>query len=115
MSNHLNSNQQEAVKHTTSPLLVLAGAGSGKTSVITEKISYLIRHCHYKAFHITAVTFTNKAAKEMNSRVRSLLSPKECRGITISTFHTLGLKILRIEASLLQKKKNFSIPQFVFQ
>jgi len=109
MLNKLNLRQQQAIKHRHSPLLVLAGAGSGKTKVITEKIAYLVRHCRMSAFHITAVTFTNKAAKEMNSRIRSILSAKECRGITISTFHTLGLKIIRAEHRLLQKNKNFSI------
>lgn len=83
----LNPEQQQAVEYISGPLLVLAGAGSGKTSVITEKIAYLIQKCHYKANSILAVTFTNKAAKEMKSRVQSRLEGENTRGLRISTFH----------------------------
>lgn len=105
----LNQQQQNAVKHTTGPLLVIAGAGSGKTKVITSKIAYLIGECGYSAKHVTAITFTNKAASEMLERSRKLLSGMETRGLTISTFHALGLKILKRECAHLGYKPTFSI------
>ena len=104
----LNPRQREAVRYIDGPLLVLAGAGSGKTRVITEKIAYLIRECGYKANHIAAVTFTNKAAKEMKERVAKVLGG-EARGLQISTFHSLGLDIIRRELSTLGYKSGFSI------
>ena len=105
----LNPEQRAAVTHVSSPLLVLAGAGSGKTGVITHKIAWLIRERGMHPRHITAVTFTNKAAREMSSRVRSMLKKGESRGLTISTFHTLGLNILRKEHEHLDYKPGFSI------
>ena len=105
----LNSRQKEAVHYISSPLLVLAGAGSGKTSVITRKIAYLIQQCGMKAHHIVAVTFTNKAAKEMKARVASLLRRGEGRGLTVATFHNLGLTIIRKEYQILGYKTGFSI------
>ena len=90
----LNSKQQAAVNHTSSPLLVLAGAGSGKTRVITQKIATLIKQ-GTDARNIVALTFTNKAAKEMKVRVSTLIDKQNTRRLTICTFHTLGLKILR--------------------
>ena len=105
----LNPRQREAVHYVDGPLLVLAGAGSGKTSVITRKIAYLIQHCNIPARHIAAVTFTNKAAKEMNERVRQLVQGKEARGLNVSTFHTLGLNILRKEYRELGYKSGFTI------
>jgi ATP-dependent DNA helicase Rep len=99
----LNPQQQAAVKIIDRPLLVLAGAGSGKTRVITEKIAYLVQQ-GMAARHIAAVTFTNKAAREMKSRVSRLLDDKQSRGLTVSTFHSLGLEILRKEHKTLGYK-----------
>jgi ATP-dependent DNA helicase Rep len=105
----LNPQQAAAVEYTDGPLLVVAGAGSGKTRVITEKIAYLIRQQHIAAHHIAAITFTNKAAREMQLRVKSLLKKEQTRGLQISTFHTLGLKIIRQELKALDYKPGFSI------
>ncbi|NPU91163.1 MAG: DNA helicase Rep [Gammaproteobacteria bacterium] len=105
----LNPRQSEAVKYIDGPLLVLAGAGSGKTSVITRKIAYLIEQCDLPAHRIVAVTFTNKAAREMKERVSHLVKGKQARGLTISTFHNLGLNIIRKELKLLGLKNGFSI------
>ncbi len=105
----LNPQQREAVRYIDSPLLVLAGAGSGKTSVITRKIAYLIEQCGIEARHIAAVTFTNKASREMRERVGQLVRGEAARGLTISTFHTLGLNILRREHQKLGYKSGFSI------
>jgi len=107
--NTLNSKQKQAVKHVHTPVLVLAGAGSGKTRVITEKIAYLIQGCGYKAHNIAAVTFTNKAAREMKSRTKELLPGSTSRGLMVSTFHTLGLKIIRSEAAALDLHSGFTI------
>jgi ATP-dependent DNA helicase Rep len=105
----LNPQQRAAVREVQSPLLVLAGAGSGKTRVITEKIAYLIKQCGMPAKTIVAVTFTNKAAREMRERVSRLLSKDAGRGLVVSTFHTLGMRILKREAKGLGYKSNFSI------
>lgn len=109
MLSKLNSSQKQAVKHIEGPLLVLAGAGSGKTSVITKKIAYLINDCGYKAHNITAVTFTNKAAREMKQRVSHSLPRERTRGLLINTFHTLGLNILQKESVQAGYKPSFSI------
>ncbi|POD90361.1 DNA helicase Rep [Pectobacterium odoriferum] len=105
----LNPSQQHAVEFVTGPCLVLAGAGSGKTRVITNKIAHLIRQCGYQARHIAAVTFTNKAAREMKERVAQTLGRKETRGLMIATFHTLGLEIIKREYVALGMKSNFSL------
>ena len=105
----LNPRQTEAVHYIDGPCLVLAGAGSGKTSVITEKIAYLIKDCGIPARNIFAVTFTNKAAREMKGRAGKLLANKEKRGLSVSTFHNLGLRIIRSELKLLGLKAGFSI------
>ena len=105
----LNPRQQDAVKAISGPVLVLAGAGSGKTRVITEKIAYLITKCNYQARHIAAVTFTNKAAREMKERVGQTLGRQYTRGLTVSTFHTLGLSIIRKEVRQLGLKSGFSL------
>ncbi|MDX1473027.1 MAG: DNA helicase Rep [Reinekea sp.] len=109
MANKLNPRQQESVEYISGPLLVLAGAGSGKTSVITQKIAYLIQECGYKAHNIAAVTFTNKAAREMKARVGKLVKGKQSHGLIVSTFHNLGLNILRKEADAIGLKSNFTL------
>lgn len=105
----LNPRQDEAVKYVSGPCLVLAGAGSGKTRVITNKIAYLVQQCGYKARSIAAVTFTNKAAREMKERVAQTLGKGESRGLMVSTFHTLGLNIIRREFKALGLKAGFSL------
>ncbi|MDT8879148.1 DNA helicase Rep [Halomonas saccharevitans] len=105
----LNPRQQEAVRYIDGPCLVLAGAGSGKTSVITTKIAYLVQECGMSARRIAAVTFTNKAAREMKERVGSMLKGKEGHGLTVSTFHTLGLNIIRSELKALGYRPGFSL------
>ena len=109
LASQLNDKQLEAMKYTQGPLLVLAGAGSGKTSVITRKIAYLVKHCGIPAHRITAMTFTNKAAREMKERVTKLLSREESKGLSVSTFHTFGLNMLRIELPNTPLKATFSI------
>lgn len=109
MPPQLNSAQKAAVQYIQGPLLVIAGAGSGKTQVITEKMMYLIQTCAYPARGIYAITFTNKAAYEMRHRLASKLAPEQRKGIHISTFHTLGLKILKEAASLYGLRPKFSI------
>jgi len=104
----LNPQQQAAVKIIDHPLLVLAGAGSGKTRVITEKIAYLVKQ-GIPARHIAAVTFTNKAAREMKSRVSKLLDDQQSRGLRVSTFHSLGLDILRAEYLTLSYKAGITL------
>ncbi|ELT6289150.1 DNA helicase Rep [Vibrio cholerae] len=105
----LNPRQDEAVKYVSGPCLVLAGAGSGKTRVITNKIAYLVQQCGYKARNVAAVTFTNKAAREMKERVAQTLGKGESRGLMVSTFHTLGLNIIRREFKALGLKAGFSL------
>jgi len=105
----LNPGQNEAVKFVSGPCLVLAGAGSGKTGVICQKIAYLIQKCDYKARNIAAVTFTNKAAREMKERIVKMLGKELTRGLTVSTFHSLGLDIVRREIKTLGYKPGFTL------
>lgn len=105
----LNPRQKEAMLYIDGPCLVLAGAGSGKTSVITRKIAYLIERCDIPARHIAALTFTNKAAREMKERVGHLVKGSAAKGLTVSTFHNLGLNIIRREHKSLGFKPGFSI------
>ena len=105
----LNPMQRKAVLYLDGPCLVLAGAGSGKTRVITQKIAYLLRECGYPARNVVALTFTNKAAREMNDRIRQLVDPRLAKGLIVSTFHSLGLRFLREEAEHAGLKKQFSI------
>ena len=109
MLDGLNKQQREAVKYIDSPLLVLAGAGSGKTSVITRKIAYLVGECSISARNIAAVTFTNKAAKEMRARVSQLVAKQDAKGLRVSTFHTLGLDIIKSHLKEAGLKSGFSI------
>ena len=105
----LNPQQQQAIHYLGGPLFVLAGAGSGKTRVITEKIAYMITQKGWPPHNIAAITFTNKAAKEMQERIGGMLSKKAMRGLTVCTFHSLGMRMLREEAPHIGYKKNFSI------
>lgn len=106
--NNLNKTQKEAVKATKGPVLIFAGAGSGKTRVLTHKMFYLIKEKHYKPENILSVTFTNKAAKEMKERVMDLLETKDLP-ITIGTFHSVCARLLRVEAKHLKISPNFAI------
>ncbi len=105
----LNQPQLTAVHYLDGPCLVLAGAGSGKTRVITHKIAHLLGKAGYPAKHVAAVTFTNKAAREMRERVGQLVDRKSAKGLTVSTFHTLGLNILRREGKHLGYRPGMSI------
>ncbi|MGY0343315.1 DNA helicase Rep [Xylella fastidiosa] len=105
----LNSPQRAAVLYREGPLLVLAGAGSGKTHVIVEKIAYLITSDCYPAKRIAAITFTNKSAKEMRERVAKQIKSSRADGLTICTFHGLGLKFLQIEHDAVGLKPGFSV------
>jgi len=105
----LNPPQRGAVLYLDGPCLVLAGAGSGKTRVITQKIAYLLRECGYQARNLVALTFTNKAAREMSERVKALVDSRLMKGLTISTFHSLGVRFLREEARHAGLKSEFSI------
>jgi ATP-dependent DNA helicase Rep len=105
----LNPQQRAAVEYCDGPLLVLAGAGSGKTRVITEKIAYLIRRKHLPAAKIAAITFTNKAAREMRERVGKLVSGGAAEGLTVCTFHALGLRFLQIEHARAGLRRGFSV------
>ena len=108
MIENLNDKQQEAVTTTEGPLLVIAGAGSGKTKVLTTRIAYLIEEIGIAPLNILAITFTNKAAKEMKERVVNLLGPMAYQ-IQISTFHSFGLSLIRDNYELLGYKKEFTI------
>ena len=105
----LNPQQRQAVEHERGPLLLLAGAGSGKTRVITCRIVWLLQHAGVAATQILAVTFTNKAAREMRERVEQMVGRKGCKGMVISTFHSLCVQILKQHIEKLGYKKNFSI------
>ena len=108
MSATLNAAQMEAVHHLSTPCLVLAGAGSGKTRVITHKIAQLLQ-VGLPAKRIAAITFTNKAALEMRERARSLVGPRAAKDLMISTFHSLGVRMLREDGTQLGLKQQFSI------
>jgi DNA helicase-2/ATP-dependent DNA helicase PcrA len=104
----LNTEQREAVLHTRGPLLILAGAGSGKTRVITSRIAYLVGDGHARTDEVLAVTFTNKAAEEMRTRVETLLG-SDCSRMWVSTFHSLCARLLRREAPAIGLSRDFVI------
>jgi ATP-dependent DNA helicase Rep len=105
----LNPQQRAAIDYCDGPLLVLAGAGSGKTRVITEKIAHLVKRRNLAASKIAAITFTNKAAREMRERVGKLVTGSAAEGLTVCTFHALGLKFLQIEHARAGLRRGFSI------
>src|SRR6266849_4732008 len=104
----LNPEQREAVLHIGGPLLILAGAGSGKTRVITSRIAYLVGNGHARPEEVLAVTFTNKAAEEMRARVEALLGA-DCSRMWVSTFHSLCARLLRREAPAISLSRDFVI------
>lgn len=105
----LNERQREAVLHKDGPLMIVAGAGSGKTKVLTTRIAHLMAFHGINAFNILALTFTNKAAKEMKERVEKVLGNTEARNLYIGTFHSVFARILRAEAPKLGYPSNFTI------
>ena len=108
MLDNLNEEQKKAVEKTEGPVLVLAGAGSGKTKVLTTRVAYLVNEKEIDPYNILAITFTNKAAKEMKDRVFKMLGIDAYR-IQISTFHSLGLLLVRENYDKLGYEKNFTI------
>ena len=109
MTMKLNPQQQQAVEYVSGPCLVLAGAGSGKTRVIINKIAHLIGKCGYLPKEIAAVTFTNKAAREMKERVAQSIGKESSKGLMVSTFHTLGFDIIKREYKHLGFKANMTL------
>ena len=107
--NGLNERQKEAVLHKDGPIMIIAGAGSGKTKVLTTRIAHLMAFHHVDAFNILALTFTNKAAKEMKERVEKILGNNEARNLYIGTFHSVFARILRSEAHRLGYPNSFTI------
>ena len=104
----LNPPQREAVETTSGPVLIIAGPGSGKTRVITHRIAYLVDHCDVSPSRIAALTFTNKAAREMKSRMNALLQAR-CEQVTVSTFHAFCAMVLRRDGTALDIKNDFTI------
>src|SRR5438105_3551328 len=104
----LNSEQREAVLHINGPLLILAGAGSGKTRVITSRAAYLVSEHHAEPHEVLAVTFTNKAAEEMRTRIETLVG-SDCRRMWLSTFHSMCARLLRREAPAIGLSRDFVI------
>lgn len=104
----LNPKQQEAVKHTDGPLLIMAGAGSGKTRVLTHRIAYLLDEKGVSPFSVLAITFTNKAAREMKERVEKLVGP-DAKNMWVSTFHSMCVRILRRDIDRIGYSKQFTI------
>ena len=105
---NMNTEQSEAVRTTEGPLLIMAGAGSGKTRVLTHRIAYLLDEKDVSPYNILAITFTNKAAKEMKQRVEQLVG-EEAQVIWMSTFHSMCVRILRRDADRIGIERNFTI------
>src|SRR3954469_19442256 len=105
----LNEPQRAAVTHKDGPIMIVAGAGSGKTKVLTTRIAHLMDHHKVDSFNILALTFTNKAAKEMRERVERTLGNSEARNLYIGTFHSVFARILRAEAHNLNYPNSFTI------
>lgn len=106
--NHMNTEQSEAVKTTEGPLLIMAGAGSGKTRVLTHRIAYLLDEKDVSPYNVLAITFTNKAAREMKERVQKLVGD-QAEVIWMSTFHSMCVRILRRDADRIGIERNFTI------
>jgi len=104
----MNDEQKQAVKTTQGPLLIMAGAGSGKTRVLTHRIAYLLDEKDVSPYNVLAITFTNKAAKEMKERISHLVGP-EAESIWISTFHSMCVRILRRDIDRIGIERNFTI------
>lgn len=109
MKTSLNSSQASAVQTTRGRVLILAGAGSGKTSVLTHRMAHLVLNCHVDPKNILGLTFTNKAASEMRERIEKMLPSSAAKHLTLCTFHSFCMKILRDEIELLGYTKNFSL------
>ena len=105
----MNPQQKEAVQTTEGPLLIMAGAGSGKTRVLTHRIAYLVVEKEVYPSKILAITFTNKAAREMRERIDSILGNGTCESMWVSTFHSMCVRILRRNIDRLGYSKSFSI------
>src|SRR6478752_10356977 len=105
----LNEPQREAVEHKDGPIMIVAGAGSGKTKVLTTRVAHLMSAHGVDAFNILALTFTNKAAREMKERVEKILGNTEARNLYIGTFHSVFARILRAEAPRIGYPSNFTI------
>src|SRR5689334_20895466 len=105
----LNAPQREAVEHKDGPIMIIAGAGSGKTKVLTTRIAHLMGYHHIDSFNILALTFTNKAAAEMKERVEKVLGNTEARNLYIGTFHSVFARILRAEAGKIGYPNSFTI------
>ena len=103
----LNDKQREAAQTIEGPVLILAGAGSGKTRTITYRIAHMVDNLGIKGDSILGVSFTNKAAKEMRERVHSLLGTRKSKGVSLLTFHSLGVRILKKEITKLGYQENF--------
>ena len=104
----LNEPQLEAATHVNGPLMIVAGAGSGKTKVLTTRIAYLMSKENVDAFNILALTFTNKAAAQMKERIEKILGNSEARNLYIGTFHSVFARILRVEAPRMGYPNNFN-------
>ncbi|MGO2223390.1 MAG: UvrD-helicase domain-containing protein, partial [Leuconostoc falkenbergense] len=105
----MNDRQSEAVQTTQGPLLIMAGAGSGKTRVLTHRIAHLIQDLNIYPWRILAITFTNKAAREMRERIAQLVDAEVAKEIWVSTFHALAVRILRRDGENIGLSRNFTI------